>query len=229
MPRSSANTCPQITELGVFAGPVSVTEDCLFLNVFTPSQRCGSCQWQEASGPGLDPWRRTVRRREQRLRRERARQGRPGRPHRRRHDQLPARPAGLLRASRDRRRRPSLRQLRTDGPAGRAAMGAAQYRGIRRRSRQRHGRRPVGRLDQHRRLGDIAGERRPVPPGHLRKRSVAHGRATASLAEQRGSNFAAAAGCGEEVNGAAADVPARADGAEDPVAAGHRARRTVRT
>jgi para-nitrobenzyl esterase len=30
-----ANTCPQITELGVFAGPVSVTEDCLHLNVFT--------------------------------------------------------------------------------------------------------------------------------------------------------------------------------------------------
>jgi para-nitrobenzyl esterase len=32
------NTCPQITELGVFAGPVSVTEDCLFLNVFAPSR-----------------------------------------------------------------------------------------------------------------------------------------------------------------------------------------------
>src|SRR3984957_1862437 len=30
------NTCPQITELGVFAGPVSLTEDCLYLNVFTP-------------------------------------------------------------------------------------------------------------------------------------------------------------------------------------------------
>jgi para-nitrobenzyl esterase len=30
-----ANTCPQITELGVFAGPVSVNEDCLYLNVFT--------------------------------------------------------------------------------------------------------------------------------------------------------------------------------------------------
>jgi para-nitrobenzyl esterase len=29
-------TCAQITELGVFAGPVSVSEDCLFLNVFTP-------------------------------------------------------------------------------------------------------------------------------------------------------------------------------------------------
>jgi para-nitrobenzyl esterase len=32
------NTCPQITELGVFAGPVSVTEDCLYLNVFTTSR-----------------------------------------------------------------------------------------------------------------------------------------------------------------------------------------------
>ena len=30
------NNCPQITELGVFAGPPSTTEDCLFLNVFTP-------------------------------------------------------------------------------------------------------------------------------------------------------------------------------------------------
>ena len=36
-----ANTCPQITELGVFAGPVSVTEDCLFLNVFTPHANNG--------------------------------------------------------------------------------------------------------------------------------------------------------------------------------------------
>ena len=30
-----ANTCAQVTELGVFAGPASVTEDCLYLNVFT--------------------------------------------------------------------------------------------------------------------------------------------------------------------------------------------------
>ena len=29
-------TCPQVTELGSFAGPTSVTEDCLYLNVFTP-------------------------------------------------------------------------------------------------------------------------------------------------------------------------------------------------
>jgi para-nitrobenzyl esterase len=30
-----ANTCPQVTELGAFAGPTSTTEDCLYLNVFT--------------------------------------------------------------------------------------------------------------------------------------------------------------------------------------------------
>lgn len=29
------NACPQVTELGAFAGPTSITEDCLFLNVFT--------------------------------------------------------------------------------------------------------------------------------------------------------------------------------------------------
>lgn len=29
------NSCPQVTTLGAFAGPSSVTEDCLFLNVFT--------------------------------------------------------------------------------------------------------------------------------------------------------------------------------------------------
>ena len=30
-----ANTCSQVTELGAFAGPSSITEDCLYLNVFT--------------------------------------------------------------------------------------------------------------------------------------------------------------------------------------------------
>jgi para-nitrobenzyl esterase len=30
-----ANSCPQITTLGLFAGPTSVSEDCLYLNVFT--------------------------------------------------------------------------------------------------------------------------------------------------------------------------------------------------
>ena len=30
------NTCAQVTTLGVFAGPASTDEDCLYLNVFTP-------------------------------------------------------------------------------------------------------------------------------------------------------------------------------------------------
>ena len=44
------NTCPQITELGVFAGPVSVTEDCLFLNVFAPGR---SAALVPCAGPSL--------------------------------------------------------------------------------------------------------------------------------------------------------------------------------
>lgn len=32
---SFGNTCPQVTTLGTFAGPMSTTEDCLYLNVFT--------------------------------------------------------------------------------------------------------------------------------------------------------------------------------------------------
>ena len=34
-----ANTCPQVTELGAFAGPSSTDEDCLYLNVFTTSTK----------------------------------------------------------------------------------------------------------------------------------------------------------------------------------------------
>ena len=47
-----ANTCPQVTELGAFAGPSSTTEDCLYLNVFTTGTQRGK------TGPGLDPRRR---------------------------------------------------------------------------------------------------------------------------------------------------------------------------
>jgi para-nitrobenzyl esterase len=41
-----SNTCPQITELGVFAGPVSVTEDCLYLNVFAAHFRACCLKWR---------------------------------------------------------------------------------------------------------------------------------------------------------------------------------------
>ncbi|HVZ05809.1 MAG TPA: carboxylesterase family protein [Hyphomicrobium sp.] len=34
-----ANTCPQVTELGAFAGPTSTSEDCLYLNVFTTGSK----------------------------------------------------------------------------------------------------------------------------------------------------------------------------------------------
>jgi len=35
-------TCPQITTLGVFAGPTSVNENCLYLNVYAPRRRQGT-------------------------------------------------------------------------------------------------------------------------------------------------------------------------------------------
>src|SRR6185437_11844661 len=34
-----ADTCPQVTTLGPFAGPTSIHEDCLYLNVFTTSTK----------------------------------------------------------------------------------------------------------------------------------------------------------------------------------------------
>ena len=40
-----ANTCPQVTELGAFAGPSSTTEDCLYLNVFTTGTSPANRSW----------------------------------------------------------------------------------------------------------------------------------------------------------------------------------------
>jgi para-nitrobenzyl esterase len=50
--RKFGNTCPQAEELGVFAGPASITEDCLFLNVFTT--RLGHDSWgKDSASKGL--------------------------------------------------------------------------------------------------------------------------------------------------------------------------------
>jgi para-nitrobenzyl esterase len=43
-----ANTCAQITELGVFAGPPNINEDCLYLNVFTTN--LGGDDWRNGGG-----------------------------------------------------------------------------------------------------------------------------------------------------------------------------------
>src|SRR5262249_60687177 len=44
------NVCAQVTTLGVFAGPASVDEDCLYLNVFTTKLGTGN-----TSAPGSLP------------------------------------------------------------------------------------------------------------------------------------------------------------------------------
>ena len=110
-----AASCPQ--PASGFAGPGPFSEDCLYLNVSTPTLR----RHAAAAGAGVDPRRRLHPGRQPQLRRLEARGGR----HRRRHDQLPAGRARLPRAPRARlaARWPG-RQLRPDGPAGGAALGA---------------------------------------------------------------------------------------------------------
>ena len=114
-----APSCPQPRERLRAAGPVS--EDCLYLNVSTPTLHRDAAP----ARAGVDPRRRLHPGRGPQLRRREARRGRHGR----RHHQLPARrprlpgPPGAGQPP----RRPG-RQLRPDGPAGRAALGAAQHR-----------------------------------------------------------------------------------------------------
>ena len=58
-----------------------------------------------------------------------------------------------------------LGQRRAARPGRRARVGARQHRGVRRRPRQRHGLRRVGRRDERRHAARHAGRARAVPPG----------------------------------------------------------------
>ena len=121
-------------------GVASTSEDCLYLNVFAPATATAATP---AAGDGVDPRRRARGRRERRLRpgAAGARQGvvvvtlnyRLGALGFLAHPALTAKPGGAV------------GQLRADGPAGRAALGAAQHRRLRRRPGQRHDLRRVGR------------------------------------------------------------------------------------
>ena len=115
-------------------------------------------------------------------RRAHHRRGRPARrvadrhdrPHHRRVDQLPARPVRLPRRcpgsalGRGRRER----QLRPARPGGRAALGAAQHRRVRRRPGQGHDRRRVGGRLVGLRAADLAAGPRAVPRRDHGKRQL---------------------------------------------------------
>ena len=200
-----ANTCPQITELGVFAGPVSVTEDCLFLNVFTPQANNGHAERGKKlpvlvwiHGGGLFDGESND------------------------YDATalvkggPAGPTVVVTIN---------YRLGLLGYFGHPALDAeghdfgnyglmdqqAALRWVQRNiaafggdpGNVTVGGQSAGSTSTAA-AGDITGERRPVPSCDLRKRPVAHGRAVASWRSSAAPKFADAAGCGEEVNGAAA-------------------------
>ena len=98
---------------------------------------------------------------------------RDDRPHHRRVDQLPARPVRLPRRARARLGRGRReRQLRPARPGGRAALGAAQHRRLRRRPGQGHDRRRVGGRLVGLRAADLAAGPRAVPRRDHAKRQL---------------------------------------------------------
>ena len=121
------------------------SEDCLYLNVWTPARR-----HQEAPGDGVDSWRRV----RHRFRLAGALQRlNPRAPRRcgRRHGQLPIGPAGLPAPRRYHQWKNSRRRQRGDSRSDRGArMGARQHRGVRRRSRQCHHLRRICRWNERR-------------------------------------------------------------------------------
>ena len=145
----------------------SSSEDCLYLNVWTPEwpakSRKAVMVWFHgggnfagaATGPPL----------------RRRKPGPPGRPAGDR--AVPARRFRLLRASRTHEgvAASRLRQLRTARPDRGAAVGARQHREFRRRPRQRHDLRRIGGIPRCQRADGVSPEPRLVPPRHRRERT----------------------------------------------------------
>ena len=118
---------------------------------------------------GLGARRLAAHRRERRLQPGRTGPGRRGRGH----HQLPARCPRLpgRRGAGQPPRWPG-RQLRPDGPAGRAALGAAQHRRLRRQPGRRDPVRRIGGRPVHAGPAGLAGCARAVPAGHRGERDV---------------------------------------------------------
>ena len=152
---------PIAPQPGMRGRPMS--EDCLHLNVWTPGLRDNA----QASGDGVVPRRRLLERHQQRDRnRRRAAQPRAATSWSSPSTIGSTRSAISISpssAAPDARR---LRQRRHARPGAGAAVGARQHRGVRRRRRQRHDLRPVGRRREVRHADGDAGGARAVPPRH---------------------------------------------------------------
>ena len=143
--------------------PMPVSEDCLTLNIWAPANAKNAPVFVWIHGGAL------VDRVEPRADLRRQAAGRARRD--RRVDQLSARRARLARASRAERGIAAARfgQLRPARPDRGAALGARQYRRVRRRSRQRDDRRRIGGRAQR----DVSARHRRWRAGCSRKAIVA--------------------------------------------------------
>ena len=210
-----ANTCPQVTELGPFAGPTSTTEDCLYLNVFTTGKgKKPVIVWIHGGGNvsgETNDYDGT----------KLATGGPLGTPtvvvtinYRMGLYGFISHPA-----------------LNSEGHpwgnygildfAGRAPLGTTQHRGVRRRPRQRHARRPVRRRDRHGCEPDVARGRRAVSTGDHPKQPHPEWllRISRDSTDQRqrvccGSRLSRVGRIGRS-------LPAQADVGARPAAAGH--------
>ena len=125
-----------------------------------------------------------------------------------------------LRLSLSARPFPRQRQCRAARPDPRAPMGAAEHRGVRRRSRQCHGVRPVGRRREDRDADGDARGQGAVPQGDHDERAAGHRLGADQRANAARGRFSPSSGKGVDPATAPVEKLVAALSATDPILGG---------